>query len=43
MGEIAFGMASISTRPADKLLELASNNFKLMSTVLKTARTLNVT
>ena len=43
MGEIAFGMASISTRPANKLLELASNNFKLMSTVLKTARTLNVT
>jgi len=36
-------MASISTRPADKLLELASNNFKLMSTILKTARTLNVT
>jgi len=25
------------------LLELASNNFKLMSTILKTARTLNVT
>ena len=43
MGEIAFGMASVSTRPADKLLELVSNNFKLMSAILKTARTLNVT
>ena len=41
MGEIAFGLASTSTRPADKLLELASDNFQLMSSVLKTAQLLH--
>jgi len=41
MGEIAFGMASTSTNPANELLEMASNNFKIMSSVLRTARNLN--
>ena len=40
MGEIAFGMASISTNPASHLLELASNNFQTMSAVLRTAQNL---
>lgn len=40
MGEIAFGMASISTNPVSHLLELASNNFQTMSNVLRTAQNL---
>ena len=40
MGEIAFGMASTSTSPADALLELVSTNFKRMSQVLKQAKRL---
>jgi hypothetical protein len=40
MGEIAFGMASTASNPADELLELVSNNFKRMSQVLKQAKNL---
>lgn len=40
MGEIAFGMASLSTRPADILLEMASTHFQLMSRVLRQVRDL---
>jgi len=40
MGEIAFGMASIATKPVDLLLELASINFGRMSQVLRHARDL---
>jgi hypothetical protein len=40
MGEIAFGMASTSSNPADELLELVSTNFVRMSSVLKQAKTL---
>ena len=40
MGAIAFGMASIATEPADRLLELVGENFGRMSQVLRTARNL---
>jgi hypothetical protein len=40
MGEIAFGMASTSSNPADELLELVSTNFVRMSSILKQAKTL---
>lgn len=40
MGEIAFGMASLASRPADELLDLASNQFKTMSRVLRQVRDL---
>jgi hypothetical protein len=42
MGEIAFGIASTSTNPADELLELVSTNFKRMSAVLKQAKVLHL-
>ncbi len=41
MGEIAFGLASTTTRPPDALLELASTNFHTLSKVLRTARDLS--
>lgn len=41
MGEIAFGMASTTTRPPDTLLELVSANFPTLSRVLRTARDLS--
>ena len=40
VGEIAFGMASTSTNPADELLELVSANFKFMSRVLRQVKNL---
>lgn len=40
MGEIAFGMASMTTRPPDVLLESVSTNFGILSRVLRTARDL---
>lgn len=40
MGEIAFGMASIATQPADSLLDLVSNNFQRMSQVLRQVKNL---
>lgn len=40
MGTIAFGMASVATEPADKLLELVGENFGRMSQVLRTAKNL---
>lgn len=40
MGEIAFGMASTASIPADALLELASANFATMSRVLRQVRDL---
>jgi hypothetical protein len=41
MGEIAFGMASTTTRPPDTLLEMVSTNFRTLSRVLRTARDLS--
>lgn len=40
MGRLAFGFASVATRPADDLLEAASNNFKQASLVLRSVRDL---
>lgn len=40
MGEIAFGLASTSSQPADALLESVSTNFSTLSRVLRTARDL---
>lgn len=40
MGEIAFGMASTTTRPPDALLEMVGANFRTLSRVLRTARDL---
>jgi hypothetical protein len=40
MGAIAFGMASMASRPADELLDLASTHFQLMSRVLRQVRDL---
>jgi len=41
MGEIAFGMASTSSRPPDELLGLVSSQFALISQVLRQARNLS--
>jgi len=41
MGKIAFGMASTATRPPDSLLELVSNQFNTMSSVLRQVKTLH--
>lgn len=40
MGEIAFGMASTASIPADALLDMASNQFEMMSRVLRQVRDL---
>lgn len=41
MGKIAFGFASIVSRPIDELLESASTNFSQVSKVLRHARDLH--
>lgn len=40
MGSIAFGIASLATRPADELLDMASSQFSNMSQVLRGVRDL---
>jgi len=40
MGSIAFGMASVATRPPDELLDIASLQFDTMSQVLRGVRDL---
>jgi len=42
MGSIAFGMASVATRPIDTTLELVSEHFTTMSHVLRQVRDLHL-